>query len=170
MDTFKHSILIALTVAVAGAGCARHETVTRRQARALMPTPAEVRWGPAAEGIQCRLKPVKRACPAGESPAFNIDLCNRGDRVFAFLHGEQAPVYRFAIDGRWRRWPEPAPADGRTLALGPGVEVLDLPAALPADARPLLTNGRHVVQFAFSFEGIEVISNAVEIEIVGPQP
>ena len=87
--------------------------------------------------------------------------------MFAFLRGEQAPVHHFSIDGRWRRWPSPAPTDGKVQALGPGVEVLDLPATLPADARSLLTPGRHVVQVAFSFEGVEVVSNPVEIEIVG---
>jgi len=52
-------------------------------------------------------------------------------------------------------------------ALGPGVEILDLSAVLPHDARSLLTPGRHVIQVAFSFEGIEVVSNPVDIEIAG---
>jgi hypothetical protein len=127
----------------------------------------EVGWGPAAEGLQCRLRPVKRICAAGESPTFKIDLCNRGGRVFAFLGGEHAPVHQFSIDGRGRRWPARPPTDGKAQALGPGVEVLDLPVTLPADAQSLLTPGRHIIQFAFSFEGVEVVSNPVEIEIIG---
>ena len=129
--------------------------------------PLEVGWGPAAEGLQCRLRPTRAVVAAGENPAFRIDLCNRGGRVFAFLCGEQAPVHQVSIDGRWRRWPDRPPTDGKIRALGPGVEVPDLPVILRGDARSFLSPGRHIVQFAFSFEGVEVVSNPVEIEILG---
>ncbi len=162
----KRSVPALLMVAAAGIGCARHETSIHRQARAVTAAPAEAQWGPAAEGLQCRLRPGRRVCPAGESPTFRIDLCNHGGRVFAFPRGEQAPVHGFSIDGHWHRWPRGPATDGKARALGPDTEVLDLSAALPANARPLLGPGRHVVQFAFSFEGVEVVSNPVEIEII----
>jgi hypothetical protein len=126
-----------------------------------------VEWGPAADGLQCRLRPIKRVCPAGESPAFKIDLCNRGGRVFAFLQSEQAPLDRFAVDGCWHPWPDRGPTNGKTLALGPGVEFSDLPLTLPPNAQSYLTPGPHVIQVAFSFEGVEVVSNPVEIEMTG---
>jgi len=116
------------------------------------------------------LRPVRRVCPGGESPTFKVDLRNRGGRIFAFLCGEQVPLHGFAVDGQWRRRPSPAPVEGKVRALGPGVEILDLTVALPDEARTLLTPGRHVVQLAFSFEGVEVPSNPVEIEIVGSRP
>jgi hypothetical protein len=130
-------------------------------------TPAQLEWGPAASGLQCRLRPIKRVCPAGESPAFKIDLRNQGGRVFAFVQGQQTPLDRFAVDDRWHPWPNRPPTDGRTLAFGPGVEFPDLPATLPGNAQSYLTPGPHVIQVAFSFEGIEVVSNPVEIEIAG---
>jgi len=161
----KYGSLVALVVAAAGVGCARRTPVVQTQIQRA--APLEVGWGPAAEGLQCRLRPTRHVVAAGEEPAFKIDLCNRGGRVFAFLCGEQAPVYQVSIDGRWRRWPDRPPTDGKIRALGPGVEVPDLPAILRGDARSFLSPGRHVVQFAFSFEGVEVVSNPVEIEIVG---
>jgi hypothetical protein len=159
-------VLIVLVVLAAAAGCARRTPVAvHRQVQRI--APVEVGWGPAAEGLQCRVRPVRRAWAAGESPAFRIDLRNQGGRVFAFVRGEQAPVHEFSIDGRRRRWPVQTPTEGKVQALGPGVEVLDLPAVLPGDAQSLLTPGLHAVQFAFSFEGIEVLSNPVQIEIIG---
>lgn len=165
METLRNGALVVFVVLAAGAGCARRAPAVPGQARRIVP--AETMWGSEAEGLQCRVRPTRRVCVAGESPAFKIDLCNRGGRVFAFVRGEQAPVHRFSIDGRWHPWPDRPPTDGRVQALGPGVEVLDLPVTLPADARPFLGPGPHVIRFAFSFEGVEVVSNSVEIEILG---
>ena len=165
MRTLSCCILVVLAIVAGGAGCARHPAVARRHTQAV--SPAEPTWGPTAEGLQCRLRSIKRIYPTGESPSFSISLRNQGRRVFAFPSGEQAPVHRFSIDDRWRPWPMHPPKGGKLQALGPGVEVSDLPVTLPEDARPLLAPGRHVVRLAFSFEGIEVVSNAVEIEIVG---
>jgi len=164
VETLRCNILAALLL-VAGSGCSQHTAVVRRQTP---PTPSgEPTWGEAAEGLQCRLRSSKHVYAPGENPTFAIDLRNRGGRIFAFRAGEEAPVSRFSIDGRWRRWPEKPRKDGRIRALGPGVEIADMAATLPKDARSLLTPGRHVVRLAFSFEGIDVVSNTVEIEIVG---
>jgi hypothetical protein len=151
-------------------GCARHASrasVAQRAKPIRRAAPTQVEWGPEAAGLQCRLRPVKRVFPAGESPAFKVDLRNRGGRVFAFVKTDQAPLEEFAIDGRWRPWPDRPPTDGKIVAFGPGVEFPDLPLTLPANAQSDLVSGPHVVQVAFSFEGIEVVSNPVEIEIVG---
>jgi len=164
MAALKSGIPVVLSIVLLSvAGCNRHETVRRQPSARL--APAEPTWGPQVEGLQCRLRPVRRLYPAGESPTFRIDLRNRGGRIFAFLRGEQAPLRGFAVDGQWRPGPNLAPVAGKAQAFGPGVEILDLSAALPAEARTLLTPGRHVVQVAFSFEGLEVPSNPVEIEI-----
>ncbi len=103
----------------------------------------------------------------GESPTFTIDLRNQGGRVFAFRSGEQAPLSQYSIDGRWCRWPVRQPRDGKVQVLGPGVEVPDMPVTLPGEASSLLTPGVHIVRLAFSFEGVEVVTNPVEIEMVG---
>jgi hypothetical protein len=171
----RYRILVALVVVAGGLSCARHAS---RASVAQKPkptqrkviqraTPAQLEWGPAASGLQCRLRPIKRVCPAGESPAFKADLRNQGGRVFAFLQGQQAPLDRFAIDGCWHPWPARPSVAARTLALGPGVEFPDLPATFPPNAQSYLTPGPHTIQVAFLFEGIEVVSNPVEIEIIG---
>jgi len=163
----KCSIVVVLVIVTAGAGCSRHAPAARKHMQSLLP--AELTWGEAAEGLQCRLRPTKSVYPTGENPTFNIALRNQGKRIFAFQSGGQAPIHRFSVDGRWRRRPGSPPKDGKILALGPGVEVPDMLVTLPEDAHPLLTPGRHVVRVAFSLEGIEVVSNPVEIEMVGPR-
>ncbi|MEN6578057.1 MAG: hypothetical protein ABFD90_17065 [Phycisphaerales bacterium] len=166
MRTLRCSILVPLLVVAAGSGCSRHTVVAPRRMQAVSSS-AEPTWGVAAEGLQCRVRPIKRVYGSGESPTFTIDLRNQGGRIFAFRSGGQTPLSQYSIDGHWRRWPTSPPTDGKVRALGPDVEVADMPVILPQDARSLLTPGVHVVRLAFSFEGVEVVSNPVEIEIVG---
>lgn len=165
--TLKHSILIALTVIAAGAGCSREPAVARRY----MPpaSSAEPMWGETAEGLQCRARPVKRRYAVGDGPTFTIDLRNRGGRIFAFRSGGPAPLSEYSIDGRWRPWPASSPAAGKVRPLGPGAEITDMPATLPPEARAVLTPGPHTIRLAFSLEGVAVVSNPVEIEIAGPR-
>lgn len=165
MRTLNCSILAALAIALAGAGCSRQTTVARRHTPAV--SSAEPTWGETAEGLQCRIRPAKRMYAVGESPAFNINLRNQGGRIFAFRFGGQAPLSQYSIDGRWRPWPASTPTPGKVRALGPGVEVADMPATLPQEARAFLTPGLHTVRLAFSLEGVAVVSNPVEIEIAG---
>lgn len=166
MQVFRYTLWAMLAIVVFGIGCTtRHTTATvKKPIQRIAST--EVTWGPAADGLQCRLRPIKRTLAAGEAPTFKVDLRNHGGRVFAFLPGPQAPLHRFAVDGRWYPWPH-RPTDGKTQAFGPGVEIPDMPVTLPADTPSLLVPGWHSVQVAFSFEGVEVVSNAVEIEIAG---
>ncbi len=72
---------------------------------------------------------------------------------------------RVAIDRRWLYRPSADITVARVVRFGPGSEFTDLPLTLWPEAMPRLTKGRHVVQIAFVFEGIEVKSNPVEIEI-----
>ncbi len=165
MRAFRFSMWVALAVVAAGVGCAtRHVPAVKKPLQRIAPT--EVTWGPTAAGLQCRLRPIKRLLSAGEAPTFKVDLRNQGGRVFTFLPDPQTPLHQFAVDGRWYPWPH-RPTDGKTQPLGPGVEIADMPVALPADTPLLLVPGRHTIQVAFSFEGIEVVSNPVEIEVIG---
>ncbi|HNS22174.1 MAG TPA: hypothetical protein PKH24_16840 [Sedimentisphaerales bacterium] len=166
MRILQCSVLVILAVGTAGPGCARR-TVTVRTHDRQRTVPMEPTWGQPAEGLQCRLRSDKRIYPAGENPTFRIDLRNQGGRIFAFRSTDQAPLSQYSIDSRWRRWPAHPPQDGKVRPLGPGVEIADMPATLPQDARSLLTPGLHVIQLAFSFEGVEVVSNPIEIEVVG---
>lgn len=165
MRTLKCSILVILAVIAAGAGCSRQTTVARRHSPTV--SPVEPTWGETAEGLQCRIRAAKRVYAVGESPAFSVDLRNQGGRIFAFRSGGQAPLSQYSIDGHWRPWPTSAPTAGKVRALGSGVEVAEMPATLPQEARALLTPGVHTLRLAFSFEGVAVVSNPVEIEIAG---
>jgi len=165
--SLQHSILVALLVAALGNGCSRPASIAPKRVQVAVPTQAD--WGQAAEGLQCRARPARHTYSAGESPAFTVDLRNGGSRIFAFRSGEQAPLSRYSIDGHWRPWPGYPPRDGKVQALRPGVEVRDMVATLPQEAHFLLTPGRHVVQVAFTFEGVDVVSDLIEIAIIGPQ-
>lgn len=169
MDTRAYATFVVLLIVAGAIGCARQTSVARTARPVRRAAPAQMQWGPVAEGLQCRLRPVKRACPAGESPAFKIDLRNRGSRVFAYVQSDRIPLDRFAIDGSWRPWPDRRPTSGKVLALAPGGELTDLLVTLPTNDQPHLPPGLHVVQVAFCFEGLEVVSNPVEIEILGPR-
>ncbi len=122
-------------------------------------------WGPNSQGLQCRLRPMKRLWRAGETPAFKIDLRNESKRIFPLACAPLWP-YRILIDDQWRRWPSSGPTGTKIMPFGPGAEFMDLMVNLPKETARLLTKGRHVIKIAFLFEGIEVVSNAVEIEIL----
>lgn len=164
MRALGYGICAALLVQTSS-GCSRHATVAFPRAQAV--SPAEPTWGETAGGLQCRLRPIKRVYASGDSPAFTVDLRNQGTRIFAFRQDQQAPLSAYCIDGHRRPWPQPVPRDGKVRAFGPGVEFADMPVTLPPEARSLLPPGRHVVRLAFSFEGVDVVSNPVEIEVVG---
>lgn len=125
-------------------------------------------WGPEAEGLQCRLRPTKRLWRAGETVTFKLDLRNRGKRLFAFDASHPVHAERISLDGRWYRRPRPETAAAKVRPLAPGAELADLTLALPQRPRLPLTPGYHAIAVAFVFEGIEVVSNPVNIEIAAP--
>lgn len=155
--------IAALMIGVVAAGCAPDTFIGMRQAQdAALATPP---WGPEAEGLQCRLRPEKRAWQAGEPLAFKVDLRNRGTRIFAFPRSAEVSPREFSVDGRWRRWPTPPVTACRMWPLAPKVEFPGLPVTLPERICGPLPRGRHTLEVAFAFEGIEVVSNPVRVEI-----
>lgn len=165
MKQVGHTILLALLLfTLPGLGC-------RRSARTLPREPVpRVRlaptWGPEIEGLQCCLRPVKRLWSVDASPAFKLDLRNRGKRVFAFDASEPICADRIALDGRWYRWPPAPAAAAKVQPLAPGTELTDLDLILPRASWLDLTPGYHDVAVGLVLEGIEVVSNRVTIEIV----
>jgi len=124
-------------------------------------------WGPAAEGLQCRLWPDRRRWQTGETPSFKFDLRNRGKRTFAFWPAQKHQLARIEFDGRWYRWPEPVRIDSQVWPLPPGrrYEGVSLSLHKAFGIRP--GPGKHIVRIAFVLEGVLVVSNPVGIEITG---
>ena len=145
-------------------GCARQTAAPVRQAeRAAWAEPV---WGPATEGLQCRLRPAKRLWRSGETPVFKADLRNHGKRTFAFVNSERVPLSGISVDDRWYPYPTSGAVQGRVWPLAPDVEFTNLPVSLPTDMQLSLAPGPHIIRVAFSFEGVEVVSNVVGIEIL----
>lgn len=169
MERVNARIRLALVVsqAMLYCGCVRQTAAPVRQAETA--AWAEPVWGPATEGLQCRLRPVKRVWRPGETPVFKADLRNHGRRTFAFLNSEHVPLSRFSVDDRWYPYPTSEAVKGRVWPLAPGVEFTNLPVSLPTDMPLSLTPGPHIIRVAFSFEGVEAVSNLVGIEILASQ-
>ncbi|MBN2133538.1 MAG: hypothetical protein JW741_28820 [Sedimentisphaerales bacterium] len=167
MANARNGVLLLLCLLAAGAsGCQKRSARPARLSAHGNTEFAAPAWGAAAGGLQCRLRPTKRLWRAGETLAFRVDLRNEGKRVFA-LAVEPLQPQRIAVDRQWQQRSAADPAGRKMAPFGPGSEFADLPLALPPEAMRRLTKGRHMVQIAFVFEGIEVRSNPVEIEIVG---
>ncbi len=157
------AVLMVGSFSVLCPGCGSHTVLSTGQAESL--AWAAPTWGAQAEGLQCRLRPVKRIWQAGEPPAFKLDLRNHGTRIFAFTRSPDVPLHGFSVDGHWYRWPTPAPAPCRVWPLAPKVEFPDLSVTLPQAICGPLPTGRHTIQVAFVFEGVEVVSNPTGIEV-----
>jgi len=164
MRKVGNSVLLVLGVlAFLCPGCTRSSRVLPRQTERRVRTAST--WGPEIEGLQCRLRPTKRLWAADETIAFKLDLRNQGPRLFAFDASEPVHADRVALDGRWYRRPRPETAAVKLRPLAPGAEFADLALSVPQAMRLPLTPGHHDIAAAFVLEGIEVVSNPVEIEI-----
>lgn len=164
MAKVRNASLLLLCLLAAGLGCQRRAASPGgppARERAEFAAPA---WGIAAAGLQCRLRPTKRLWHAGETSIFRVDLRNRGPRVFALVVDPLRPD-RISIDGKWQQRLAPDSTGRKIMPFGPASDFTDLPCTLPPQTASLLTQGRHTVRIAFVFEGIEVTSNPVEIEI-----
>lgn len=66
----------------------------------------DVPWGKAADGVQVRLRPVKRVWQAGQLPKFMLDVRNDGHSTieFADMPGEYCQL---EIDRQWHGWAGP---------------------------------------------------------------
>lgn len=146
-----------------GLGCRRSaETRPRPSAPRVRVAPT---WGPETEGLQCRLRPAKRLWSVDASPAFKLDLRNQGRRLFAFDASEPVRADRIWLDGRWYRWPDAPTGAAKVQPFAPDTELADLNLILPRASWLPLTPGYHDVAVAFVFEGLNVVSNRVSIEI-----
>ena len=157
-------VLVCGLLIVLGPGCNRPAEAPRGRIEPVIPTTPS--WGPETEGLQCRLRPVKRLWNPNEPLAFKLDLRNQGKRVFAVsvpLHPDG-----IALDGRWYHRPQPHGGTAKVRPLGPGAELADLSLNLPQASQLPLGPGRHRIQVAFVFEGIDVRSGPVAIEIAAP--
>lgn len=167
MKTFKNSILIITLLAfVISQGCktpSKKPVVLPTETRWYEPT-----WGEAAEGLQCRLRPDRRIWQMGERPSFKADIRNRGKRIFALLPSHQLELCRIQFDDKRYQWPNPFMIDSSVWPLSPGAQFNDIAITLHEQFKINLTPGRHIVRVAFSFEGIEVVSNPIGIEILSP--
>jgi hypothetical protein len=164
MKELANTARLALALfALLAAGCA--QDVQTPFARAEPPAQTGPTWGPEAEGLQCRLRPTKRLWNPGETITFKLDLRNQGTRLFAFDSQEPIRADRVALNGRWYRWPRPDAAPAKVRPLAPGAEFTDLTLTLPGHTQLPLGPGRHEIRVAFIFEGIEVRSDPVAIEI-----
>jgi hypothetical protein len=157
--------------------------------------PGEVPWGPAVDGIQCRLRPDKLVWKAGEVPTFKVDVRNQGTQQKLTITLAQA-LHHLEVDGTLYHWV----ADGAGLLkpLLPGQRYDDIPFTLTDDwstgpqpdspppgigsglvikLQPLnLTPGKHTIRVAMfavpatavdalQIKPVRVLSNAIEIEI-----
>jgi len=127
---------------------------------------AEPAWGPPAEGLQCRLKPEKRKWLASETPAFNLDVRNHGSRIFAFFPDHQQQLCRIRFDEKWYQWPRPVMIDSPVWSLPAQSRFENIRIRLLDQFGIDITAGKHIVRAAFYFEGIEVVSNPVGIEVL----
>ena len=150
-------------LALLAAGCA--QDVQTPLVRSQPPAQTAPTWGPEVEGLQCRLRPTRRLWNPEETITFKLDLRNHGTRLFAFDTHEPIRADRVALNGRWYRWPQPEGAPARVRPFAPGAELTDLTLALPHNAHLPIDPGRHEICVAFVFEGVEVRSNPVNIEV-----
>jgi hypothetical protein len=159
-------IWVLAAIGVVGLGCAEEPTRPAKQANR---RPGRVvqtaEWGDSAQGVQCRIRPIKRLWSAGEPAVFRVDFRNQGRRAFALLDNGQIHAERICLNGRWYSRPWLGEAGGKPRMLGPGDELDDLSFQVSAEMSLPLGPGLHTVQAAFLFEGVEVVSNLVDFEI-----
>jgi hypothetical protein len=134
---------------------------TRQPSHVIQPS----QWGPDIEGLQCRIRPIKRLWRAKESLVFRVDFRNQGKRGFAMLDDGSVHAERVLVDGRWYSRPRIGAVGGKPRMLGPGDSLEDLPLSLSQEMAIPLSSGSHTIQVAFLFEGLEVVSNAIDLEI-----
>ncbi len=128
----------------------------------------EPTWGKAVEGLQCRLRPDRRAWKITETPSFTFDLRNRGKRTFAFWPDQKLEMIEIEFDGKWHRWPETVMIDSQVWPLPPGAEYNAVTISLDKRFKIAVAPGKHIVRLALPLEGLRVVSNPVGIVIAAP--
>jgi len=181
----RHGIYKVL-YALSRAGQAGKFTTTSKAKAApgkkvLLPEADKTSWGPAVEGVQCRVRVEKPTWPQGTLPKLFADLRNQGKRKRQLIALEPG-CWQVEIDGQWHQTDSYAPPIENDLPLGPGEQLQDREVRIPADdniSEKLreLRPGKHVLRVAKylheSREGpgesakrFRVVSNPIEIEIV----
>ena len=158
--------IVALT-GVVGSGCIGEPKTPPRQAdRQPNRIVQTAQWGPDTQGVQCRIRPIKRLWRADEPPVFKVDFRNRGKRAFALLDDGSVHAERILVDNRWYSRPWLGAAEGKPKLFGPGDQLEGLSLRLSGEMSLPLGYGSHTIQVAFLFEGLEIVSNSVDIEIL----
>jgi predicted Ser/Thr protein kinase len=141
--------------------------------------PAE-EWGPAVEGVQCRVRAEKPTWPQGALPKLFADLRNQGKRNLRIALESES--WEIEIDGKWHRPNNGFTGRRRYLPLAPGQEQPNLDVwILDVDnqGRRLraLEPGRHILrvarlipEFGPGEDVLRLVSNPIEIEITAPPP
>jgi hypothetical protein len=138
-------------------------------------------WGPAVEGVQCRLRAEKPTWPQGTVPKLFADLRNPGKRNLRVA--VESESWEIEIDGKWQKTDKGFEGDRNYLPLAPGGQQQDLKVWIHADdnlGRKLraLQPGKHTLRAARLLNSsrspgedvLRVVSNPIEIEITAPPP
>ncbi len=136
-------------------------------------------WGPATEGVQCRLLPKKSTWKAGRVPQIQADLRNRGQREFSTGLAPESREVQY--DGVWYRTTARFSGAVELLRLEPGSQRNGISLLLEQRWRwrskdgdqPLVFKpGKHTMRAAFKLKGgsVRVVSHPIKIEILSDQP
>ncbi|MHC4176169.1 MAG: hypothetical protein ACYSWU_01605, partial [Planctomycetota bacterium] len=136
-------------------------------------------WGKPVDGVQCRLLPEKSTWQAGQTPRLQADLRNRGKRDVNL--GLAPENWEVQYDGVWYRSTIATAGNVKVLTLKPGAEENGISLQLgdswgwqskDKNLALVFRPGRHTLRAAFQVRGVSapVVSDPVEIEIVGEQP
>lgn len=135
-------------------------------------------WGPAVEGVQCRLLPRKSTWKAGQTPNLKADLRNQGKRRVSM--GLAPGSGEVQYDGLWYRSTTVTLGLVLVLNLGPGAQKDGISLQLgdfwgwkskDKNLALVFRPGRHTLRAAFHLrsdggDGLRVVSNPVQIEIL----
>jgi hypothetical protein len=141
-------------------------------------------WGKAVEGVQIRLREVRRRWLMEEEVKFKVDIRNEGRRDLRLASGPD--FWDVEVDGVWYSVTNPLSraSDSHSRPFGPGRHDENLPLWLDKafgwrseNGRLELTPGRHTIRAALgrglsedgTMSSVRPVSNAVEIEIVPPE-
>jgi len=158
----KYCLAGLFVLLLAGQGC----KTSLRKPRSAASAWGEATWGPAVEGLQCRLRAERRRWRLDETPAFNFDLRNGGKRTFAFWPAHKLELAEIEFDGKWHRWPSDVMTDSQVWPLGPGSQYNAVTIELDKRFKIKVKPGKHIVRIAYRLEGVRVVSNPVGIKIV----
>jgi hypothetical protein len=164
-NEIRRLLKIAIVAGLIGAGCDELKWPVKEAPRQLGPPVQKAQWGPDVEGVQCRIRPIKRLWAANEPLVFRVDFRNRGTRTFGILDDGAIHAERILLDGRWYSRPLLGMTGGKPRMLGPGEHLDGLSLCVSRDMAIPFEPGPHTIQVMFLLEGLEILSNPVDFEI-----